>query len=243
MKSLSTLIFSLVVVYSVSAQKDPKTTEIWDPEPEVVTPGKIIGDPPSDAIILFDGSNANEWAHMNGDPVKWDISGNVMTVVKGTGLIASKKKFSDVQLHIEWRTPTELEGEGQGRSNSGVFFMERYEIQVLDSYENRTYSNGQASSVYKQHSPLVNAMRPPGEWQVYDIIFNAPRFSESGKLMEPARVTVFHNGVLTQNNVTVWGPTEYIGLPTYETHGPGSIMLQDHSNPVSFRNIWVRPLD
>ena len=166
-----------------------------------------------------------------------------MTVKPGTGNIKTRQEFGDVQLHIEWRSPAEPNRTGQDKGNSGVFLQERYEVQVLNNYTNTTYVNGQASSVYKQHPPLVNATKAEGEWQTYDIIFMAPRFGEDGKVVIPARVTVLHNGVLTQNNVSLWGPTEYIGLPVYKAHGDGSIMLQDHSNPVSYRNIWIRRLD
>jgi hypothetical protein len=242
---MRTFLVSLLAFVTVNAhsQKDPKTTEAWNPEPPVITPGKNPGDPPSDAIILFNGSNTNAFQHEKGDAVKWTIEGNALVVKGGTGGIYTKEKFGDCQLHIEWRTPSKIEGEGQGRGNSGVFLMERYEVQILDSYQNKTYPNGQAASVYKQHIPLVNASRPPGEWQTYDIVFVAPRFSESGRMITPAHITVFHNGVLVQNNVAVWGTTEYIGLPKYDKHDmKDRIMLQDHGNPTAFRNIWIREL-
>lgn len=232
-----------MICTTIAAQKDSKTTEVWNPEPKVITPAKTNTEPPSDAIILFNGSSDSAWQQSNGDKLKWTIAENALTVKAGTGGIQTKKKFGDCQLHIEWRTPAEVKGEGQGRGNSGIFFMGRYEIQVLDSYKNRTYSNGQAGSVYKQHIPLVNACKGPGEWQTYDIIFTAPRFSENGYVLEPARFTVLQNGVLVQNNVTVWGTTLNEGSPVYEKHGPKeSIALQDHGNPTSFRNIWIREL-
>ena len=166
-----------------------------------------------------------------------------MTVKPGTGSISTAAGFGDVQLHVEWRTPTEIAGESQGRGNSGVFLMERYEVQVLDSYENRTYSNGQAASIYKQHMPLVNASRAPGEWQTYNILFMAPRFGSNGSLERPARMTVLHNGVMVQNHVEIEGPTVFRGSPRYEAHAPKApIQLQDHRNFVSYRNIWVREL-
>ncbi|GAB5552351.1 MAG: DUF1080 domain-containing protein [Saprospiraceae bacterium] len=225
----------------ISAQiTDPKATEVWEPEPRIVTPG-TNNSAPSDAIVLFDGSNLDAWTAVDGAPPKWKISGDHMIVQKGGG-IKTKEQFGDCQLHIEWSAPTVIEGTGQGRGNSGVFFQERYEVQVLDSYNNRTYSNGQAGSVYKQHLPLVNAMRAPGEWNVYDIIFMAPRFNADGMRTAPGRVTVIHNGVVVQNNVEIKGTTEYIGLPKNIAHGDDSIMLQDHSNPVRYRNIWVRKL-
>lgn len=233
----------LAVTGSCVAQKDPKTTEVWAPEPKVIKPAANPGDPPADAIILFNGSTTEAWEHVKGGAVQWTLGEQALTVKAGSGDIQTKQKFGDCQLHIEWRTPAEVKGEGQGRGNSGIFLMGRYELQILDSYNNRTYSNGQAGSIYKQHIPLVNASRGPGEWQSYDIIFTAPRFSENGTVLEPARITVFHNGILVQNNVTIWGNTEYIGLPTYQKHGPKeSIALQDHGNPTSFRNIWIREL-
>lgn len=225
------------------AQKDSKTTEVWTPEPKVITPGATPSDAPSDAIILFNGSSASAWQHNNGNEVKWTIADNALTVKGGSGGIETKQKFGDCQLHIEWRTPAEVKGDGQGRGNSGVFLMGRYEVQILDSYNNKTYSNGQAASIYKQHMPLVNACKAPGEWQTYDIIFTAPRFSENGSILEPARITVMQNGVLVQNNVTIWGGSVHAGLPKYEKHAAKeSISLQDHGNPTSFRNIWIREL-
>ncbi|MGD2124167.1 MAG: DUF1080 domain-containing protein [Gemmatimonadota bacterium] len=220
----------------------PEETEVWEPEPGLVTPGRQ-GTPPSDAIVLFDGTDLGMWTHEDGREAEWTVEDGVVTVAPGTGDIRTRQGFGDVQLHIEWRAPAEVVGEGQGRGNSGVFLMERYEVQVLDSYENRTYSNGQAGSIYKQHIPLVNASRPPGMWQSYDVVFIAPRFNPDGTLVSPAYMTVFHNGVLVQNHAELQGPTVYIGLPEYEAHGHREpILLQDHSNPVSFRNIWVREI-
>ena len=217
-------------------------TEVWEPVPEVVTPGRN-GAAPSDAIVLFDGSDLSEWAAEEGGDATWRVEDGSMTVVRGSGSIVSRRVFGDVQLHIEWRSPAEVRGEGQGRGNSGVYFMELYEIQVLDSYENSTYSNGQAGAIYKQYIPLVNASRAPGEWQSYDIVFIAPRFNPDGTLLSPARMTAFHNGVLIQNHVELKGPTEWIGEPEYEAHADRApILLQDHGNPVSYRNIWVREL-
>ena len=220
---------------------DPTVTEIWEPEPAKVIPGDGKS-APSDAIILFDGTSLKNWKSVNGGRPKWEIADGAFTVVKGTGGIKTKQKFGDMQLHIEWRSPTEIEGNGQGRGNSGLFLMETYEVQILDNYNNRTYSNGQAGSIYKQTAPLVNANKAPGEWQTYDVIFMAPVFREDGTLSRPATVTVLHNGVLVQNNTEIRGGTEYKGLPVYKAHGKKSIMLQDHDNPVSFRNIWVREL-
>ena len=235
-----------VSVTNVKGQEnrgDPKLTEVWYPEPKVVTPGKTAADAPADAIVLFDGKNTLAWTDKEGGTVKWTIENGALTVVGRTGDIKTKQKFGDCQLHIEWRTPVEVKGTSQGRGNSGVLIMGRYELQVLDSYNNRTYSNGQAASMYKQYPPMVNACRPPGEWQTYDIIFFAPRFNADSTINQPARITVIHNGVLVQNNVTLWGGTRYIGIPVYEKHGEKeSITLQDHGNPVSFRNIWIREL-
>jgi len=219
----------------------PQDTEVWEPEPVVVTPGEGAA-PPSDAIILFDGTSLDNWENMKGEEAEWEVSDGAMTVVKGTGAIRSKVVYGDCQLHIEWRTPAEVKGKSQGRGNSGVFLQGIYEVQVLDSYDNRTYSNGQAASIYKQSMPLVNACKPPGEWQTYDIIYKAPIFDEEGKLAAPAYVTVIQNGILVQNHYQIKGDTPYIGLPKYEAHEEGPLMLQDHGNPVSFRNIWLRKL-
>ncbi len=224
-----------ITVVMSQPQGDPTLTEVWEPVPEIVD--AWAGRPPSDAIVLFDGSDLNEW---NGD---WKLEGDAVTVAPGTGSLVTKRAFGDVQLHIEWRTPSVVESEGQGRGNSGVFLMERYEVQVLDSYENTTYVNGQAGALYKQHIPLVNASRPPGEWQSYDIIFMAPRFDDDGALSLPATFTVLHNGVLIQNHATIDGTTANIGEPEYEAHdAKAPLMLQDHTNPVSYRNIWIREL-
>lgn len=221
---------------------DPKLTEVWEPEPAVVAPG--VGDaPPSDAIVLFNGRDLSAWQHADGRDAEWVVADGAMTVKPKAGDIQTRQRFGDVQLHLEWRTPAEVESEDQGRGNSGVFLQGLYEVQVLDSFNNRTYSNGQAASLYKQHIPLVNASRGPGQWQSYDIVFKAPRFNDGGELVSAAFVTVFHNGVLVQNHVELKGPTIYKGYPEYEAHdGRLPLMLQDHSNPVSFRNIWVREL-
>lgn len=224
----------------------PGMTEKWDPEVKIIQPGKTDSDAPSDAIVLFDGSDINkEWEDNKGNPSKWILSDGALVCVKGSGVIKTKRKFSNFQLHIEWRTPSDVVGESQGRGNSGVFLQELYEVQVLDSYNNRTYRHGQAGSLYKQHAPLVNASRKPGEWQSYDIIYTAPTFnSDTTTYFTPPRVTILHNGVLIQNNVSLRGPTEYIGIPEYfiKPHGPASLVLQDHGNPVAYRNIWIREL-
>ncbi|TAE47340.1 MAG: DUF1080 domain-containing protein [Bacteroidetes bacterium] len=220
--------------------QDPKATEVWEPVPAKVTT-TTYGVAPSDAIVLFDGKDLSQWQGEAGGDAKWEVKDGVMTVAKGGG-IKTKQSFGSCQIHIEWRSPAVVESEGQGRGNSGIFIMGQYELQVLDSYESRTYSNGQAGSFYKQHAPLVNATKKPGEWQTYDIIFNAPVFDEKGKLQRPATATVFHNGVLVQNNVTLLGGTQYKGLPVYVAHGKMPLGLQDHGNPVSYRNIWIREL-
>lgn len=232
---------------SVDAQDrkggDPKLSEYWTPEAKKVTPGKTQADAPSDAIVLFNGEDASAWTDAKGGSAKWTVANGAMTVLAGQGTIKTKQKFGDCQLHIEWRTPTEIKGEGQGRGNSGIFFMEKYELQVLDSYVSKTYVNGQAGSIYKQLPPMVNATRAPGEWQTYDVIFTAPRFYENGLVKTQATITLLHNGVLIQNHFTLSGSTQYIGLASYEKHGEKeSISLQDHGNPVSYRNIWIREL-
>jgi hypothetical protein len=237
----------LLAVTGAEAQQhqgDPALTEIWRPVPRVITPGRALSDPPSDAIVLYGtDKDTSLWQSKTGKPFNWKGENNSLTVVPFSGDLQTKQGFGDCQLHIEWRTPAEVKGEGQGRGNSGVFLMGRYELQVLDSYQSGTYSNGQAGSVYKQHMPLVNVCRPPGEWQTYDILFTAPQFSEDSLLKSPARMTVFQNGVLIQNNVELWGSMQFIGVPKYEKHNSKEpLLLQDHHNPVSFRNIWIRGL-
>ncbi|MGI6073140.1 MAG: 3-keto-disaccharide hydrolase [Fermentimonas sp.] len=226
----------------------PEMSEYWTPQPNVVTPGKV-GDEavkaPSDAIVLFDGGDLSAWESAKGGPAEWLVENGVFTVDKSKGDIQTKQKFRDFQLHLEWRVPVGIEGESQARGNSGVFLQGMYEIQVLDNYDNETYVNGQAGSVYKQTPPLVNAMRKPGEWNVYDIIYTAPTFKEDGNYRTYPTVTVLHNGVLVQNNTTIIGTTEYIGFPQVKRHGDGPIRLQSHGDPsipISFRNIWIREL-
>jgi hypothetical protein len=219
----------------------PDLTSIYDVKVKVVE-APVTGQPPSDATVLFDGANFDAWEHLDGSPVKWKLVDGAMQVVGGSGNIRTKQKFEDVQLHIEFATPSEVKGNGQGRGNSGIFFQSRYEIQVLDNYQNETYANGQVGSIYKQHIPLANPSRKPGEWQTYDIIYTAPTYNEDGLIKTPARITALLNGVLVQNNVSLLGTTEYIGIPKLKVHGADAIMLQDHGNPTRFRNIWVRPL-
>ncbi len=225
------------------APPPPKATELWWPVPKKVTPGARPGAAPSDAIVLFDGRTLDAWESANGGPAGWKVAGGELVIAPGTGDIRTRELFGDVQLHVEWSTPAlPADKVDQDRGNSGVFLQERYEVQVLDTFENKTYVNGQAGSIYKQHPPLVNATLPERAWQSYDIVFTAPRFAADGSLQSPARVTVLHNGVLIQNAVELAGGTTYIGAPSYRPHGDGAIRLQDHSHEVRYRNIWVRRL-
>lgn len=219
--------------FSVSAEEYLNGIE-WV-KPKVITPGSTNDQPPSDAIVLFDGSDLSKWD--NGD--RWSVEDGC--AITGKGKLVSKEQFGDCQLHIEWSAPTPPKGSGQGRGNSGVFLMGIYEIQVLDSYENETYFDGQAGAIYKQTPPAVNAMRKPGEWNTYDIFWTAPRFADDGTLKSPAYITAVHNGVLILNHFELKGDTPYSRPPAYKAHGEkGPISLQDHGNPVRFRNIWVR---
>ena len=245
------IVLFVLLSFSAFAQNEmpemvPEMTEVWDPEVAVVTPGETPMDAPSDAVILLGEGKAfgYEWTDAEGNEPKWIFEKGIATVKGGAGVIQTKRQFGDFQLHVEWRSPAEVIGESQGRGNSGIFLQGIYEIQVLDNYNNRTYRNGQAGSVYKQTAPLVNASKAPGEWQTYDIIYTAPRFNDDGSYFTRPVVTVIHNGVLVQNRVEVRGPTEYIGIPEYsiKQHGDGPIILQDHGNPIGFRNIWIREL-
>ena len=230
-------------------------TEVYEPVPKVVTPGATNSAPPSDAIVLFDGKNLDEWVtNKDKSPAKWTVADGVLTVnkAKDSGNIETKKTFQDYQLHVEWKIPASITGEGQARGNSGVFLAstgpgdDGYELQVLDSYNNKTYTNGQAGSIYKQAIPLANPSRKPGEWQTYDVIWTAPRFNADGSLKTPAYVTVIYNGVLVQNHFELQGQTLYIGKPFYKAYERAPIKLQAHgdkSEPDSFRNIWIRELN
>ena len=230
----------------------PENTEQWTPVPPVVTPGARDAAPPSDAIVLFDGKGLDQWVSAkDGSPAKWNVAGGLLTVEKKAGNIETRRRFRNYQLHLEWRVPKGVTGAGQGRGNSGVFLASTgpgdagYELQILDSYKNATYVNGQAGALYKQHPPLANAMRPPGEWQTYDVVWTAPVFAADGALTSPARVTAFQNGVLIQNDAVLSGETLYIGKPFYRPFKDAPIKLQAHgdpSPPISFRNIWVREL-
>lgn len=236
--------------YSQSKPMRPEDTEVWQPVPKVVAPGTTDRDAPSDAIVLFGGANLEEWlSASDGSPAKWSVANGVVTVVKAAGDIRTKRSFRDYQLHLEWLVPAGITGSSQLRGNSGVFLASgegsSYELQIVDSYQNPTYVNGQAASVYKQNPPLVNAMRKPGEWQTYDIVWTAPVFNDDGSLKSPAYVTAFHNGVLVQNHFALSGVTKNTGLPEYTKHGPAPILLQAHqdpSAPISFRNIWLREI-
>ena len=249
--------FFPVAICNVAAQQKPKheDTEFYSPVPKVVTPGKNNSAPPSDAIILFDGKNLDQWVSTDdtSKPANWVINKKIITVNKKGGNIQTRQSFMDYQLHLEWRIPKNITGQGQLRGNSGLFLASigkgdaGYELQILDSYNNATYVNGQAGSIYKQYIPLVNANKPPGEWQTYDVIWTAPRFAADGSLQSPARVTAIFNGIVIQNNVELKGPTTYVGQPSYAgaAYGAAPIKLQAHgdkSEPISFKNIWIRPL-
>jgi hypothetical protein len=235
----------MVLMGQLSAQEWP-VHSMDRPKPPVVAPGSA-GAPvpaPSDAVVLFDGTSLAEWVRQSdGGAAGWRVTDGHMEVVGGSGTIATRRSFGDVQLHVEWAAPAPPHGEGQERGNSGVFLMGRYEIQILDSYRNDTYADGQAAALYGQTPPLVNASRPPGEWQTYDIVFRRPRFGPDGSVVQPARATVFHNGVLVQDNVAFTGRTVHGRKAVYEPHEDRlPLVLQDHGDPVRFRNIWVREL-
>jgi 3-keto-disaccharide hydrolase len=236
---------------TLQAQPDPNWLDHDRnrPQPPAVNPGtfstqELPGQPPSDATVLFDGKDVSQWCAMDGSPTKWVVKSGAMECVPGSGYVRSMQCFGDCQLHVEWATPTPPHGDGQGRGNSGVFFgFDRYEVQVLDSYESKSYADGTAASIYGQYPPLVNASRPAGQWQSYDIVWTAPRFDADGKLTSKARITVFHNGVLVQNNVELTGPTSWLERAPYKAHPEKlPIAFQDHGNPVRYRNIWVREL-
>jgi hypothetical protein len=251
------LFFAIAASNMLSAQEEfpepgemeAEMSEFWLPQPEIVTPGDIVSDEavpaPSDALILFDGKDLSAWKDSIEGEAKWIVADGVFTVNKGTGDIETKKHFSDFQLHLEWKVPVSITGKSQKRGNSGVYLHGVYEVQVLDNFGNKTYANGQAGSIYKQTPPLVNAMKEPGKWNVYDIIFKAPTFKADGTYRSYPFVTVIHNGVIVQNNTRINGSTEYIGFPLVKELGEGPILLQDHGDPseaISYRNIWIREL-
>jgi hypothetical protein len=249
---------ALALSFSLTAQQPaapkPEETEVWTPVPAIVTPGATDAQPPSDAIVLFDGKNLDEWVSaQDHTSAQWVVSNGIMTVkkAKGVGNIETKRTFRNYQIHLEWRVPENITGSGQARGNSGLFLASTgpgdsgYELQILDSYNNTTYVNGQAASIYKQNPPLVNPNRKPGEWQTYDVVWTAPTFNDDGSLKTPAYVTAFFNGVLVQNHFELKGQTLYIGKPFYKKYDAAPIKLQAHgdqSEPISFRNIWVREL-
>lgn len=234
------------------ARGRPEDTEVYAPVPKVVAAGPTTTPPPADAVVLFDGRTLDEWVNTKDKaPAGWTVANGILTVNKPVGNIETRRRFTNYQLHLEWRVPAGVTGTGQARGNSGVFLASTgpgdsgYELQIMDSYNNPTYVNGQAGSIYKQFPPLANATRPPGEWQAYDVVWTAPTFNADGSLKTPAYVTAYHNGVLIQNHTALRGQTVYIGQPQYTAHGPSPIKLQAHgdpSPPISFRNIWVRPL-
>jgi len=251
MTNLRILALAGLLLLGALARAGSDGRQDWDihdmnrPIPPVVDPGPA-GPPspaPADAVVLFDGKDLAQWEDMKGNPAGWKISDGFMEVVAKTGSIRTRKGFGDCQLHVEWATPAVVSGEGQGRGNSGVFLMDSYEVQVMDSYNNRTYADGQAAAIYGQFPPLVNACRPPGEWQSYDIVFRAPRFGPDGSLLKPARMTIFHNGILVHDNAELTGPTAHKARPPYKAHPDKlPISLQDHGNPTRYRNIWLREL-
>ena len=247
-RTLALLTGLLVPSALLTAQQQPKPEDYPQhsmdrPQPALVTPGAKVGDAPSDAIILFDGKNLDAWSTDSGKKAPWLLKDGYMEVAPGTGSIQTKQAFGDCQLHVEWSSPMPATGEGQERGNSGVYLMNQYEVQVLDSYDNKTYPDGQAGSMFGQYPPLVNPARKPGEWESYDIIFHAPRFDASGKVTSPARVTVLFNGILVQDDVALTGPTAYQRRPPYKQGADKlPLALQDHEMRVRYRNIWIRNL-
>lgn len=236
------IVLGLLISFAAHSQWTPQQTEWYYPVPEKVNASKTSGAPPSDAIILFDGSDLSKWTNGKDEEAEWTVKDGILSIKPGTGGIKTKEHFGDCQLHIEFRSPAPEKYNGQDRGNSGVFLMSRYEVQVLDGDNNETYVNGMVGSIYKQSAPLANAYTKNGEWQVYDIYWKAPTFGTGGILESPAMITVVLNGVLVQNNYILKGNTPYVGLPEYSAHGRLPLMLQDHGTAVSFRNIWIRNL-
>ena len=244
-RSLLTAVIVLLAAF-VAAQDQWPVHDPNRPMPPVVTPGPAGPPvaPPSDAVVLFDGQSLDQWTDAKGQPAKWKVENGYFEVVPKTGGIRTVKGFGDCQLHVEWMAPSPARGTDQDRGNSGVFLMELYEVQVLDCYENKTYADGMTAAIYGQYPPLVNACRPPGEWQTYDIVFHRPRFDEDGKVLAPARMTVFHNGLLVHECAVLTGPTAHKARPPYKIHADKlPISLQDHGHPVRFRTIWLRELE
>ena len=249
------ILTGVFAVLSLSAQEPERPrmtaamTEVWYPVPPIVTPGRACttaGTAPSDAIVLFDGTDLSAWENVRGGgEATWIVRDGAFYVNRETGNIQTRQHFNDFQMFIEWRIPADVQGSGQRRGNSGIFIQGLYELQILDSYNNETYVNGQAGSIYKQTPPLVNAMRPPGEWNTFEIIYTAPTFRADGTFRTPPRITVFHNDILIHNNTIIQGTTEHVGLPRVVEHGAGPIRLQAHGSsvqPISFRNVWIREL-
>ena len=241
--------FSLLAQQPERPRMTPEMTQQWEPVPPIVTPGRACttaGTAPSDAIILFDGTDLSAWENARGGgEATWVVRDGAFFVNRETGDIQTRQLFNDFHMHIEWRIPADVQGSGQGRGNSGIFIQGLYELQILDSYNNVTYVNGQAGSIYKQTPPLVNAMRPPGEWNRFEIIYTAPTFREDGTFRTPPRITVFHNDILIHYNTIIRGTTEFIGHPQVREHGAGPIRLQAHGSshqPIGFRNVWIREL-
>jgi hypothetical protein len=241
-KKILLSLLSLFAIGLVFADKDPRETEWYKPEPPKVIPAEMAGEAPSDAIILFNGKDASKWETNDGKPIQWKVSNGELIVTPGSGAIRTKDFFGDCQLHIEFKSPKPENYNGQNRGNSGIFLQSTYEVQVLDGDNNQTYVNGMVGSIYKQSAPLANAYTKNGEWQVYDIYWKAPVFSTDESLISPAVITVVLNGILIQNNFILKGNTPYIGSPTYKAHGRLPLMLQDHGTEVAFRNIWMRDL-
>ena len=254
---MTTMLVAGTLSMAIAQEKTkPEETEVYTPAPKIVQAAGVFTPAPSDAIVLFDGKDLSKWVMTNdrNKPAAWPVANKVFTVKKGqgSGNIETKQSFSNYQLHIEWQVPANIEGKGQGRGNGGLFLASLgkgdagYELQILDSYKNDTYTNGQAGSIYKQSVPLANPTNKPGQWNSYDVIWIAPTFNDDKSVKTPARVTVLFNGVLVQNNIELKGPTQYIGDPAYrQAHGPSPIKLQSHgdpSAPISFRNIWIREL-
>jgi len=248
MKTSALAFLALTAAAALASAQSPlrfKAHDMARPRPPVVRPAPqaLPVPPPADAIVLFDGASLSEWRAADGGPAKWVIKDGAIESVAGAGYLYSARGFGDVQLHVEWAAPVPARGKSQGRGNSGVFLMGLYEVQVLDSYDNDTYPDGQAAAIYGQYPPLVNACRPPGEWQSYDIAFRRPRFRPDGGLVSPARITVIHNGVLVQDAVEPWGPTSWLQALPYTSHADKlRLAFQDHGNPVRYRNIWLREL-
>ncbi len=242
------VVTSLALIAADGDLKRWKPNDVTRPRPPIITPATPStqdkpGHPPSDAIVLFDGKDLSKWQAKKSGPAPWKVVDGAIEIAPGTGDIQTRQSFGDCQLHVEWAEPNPPHGTDQARGNSGIYLMSKYELQVLDSYQNITYADGQAGAIYGQFPPLVNASRPSGEWQMYDIVFHGPHFAADGKLLHPARITVLQNGVLVQDATEPTGPTDYMKRPPYTPHPDKMpLLLQDHDQPVRFRNIWIREL-